>query len=177
MNSKDIQRVKKSYEIRYNFRCTDEIAIELLELSGNDIDIVLRAIERTKRHYKLKEFMQSKNSSQQDNDNSIDCLQRRYEPALDENIIDREEYNYLLQSSTPSDKTKSLQYRVQRWWYEHMWPDNPSLWIQGLGLSFWQVYAFRMFAVEQQVELDMQLINSESQRYKYEYEQGNQDDY
>jgi hypothetical protein len=178
MNSKDIQLVKKEYETKYDFRCTDEAVQELIDLANNDVAMVIRTIQRTKKHYKLKEFIQSnaQQTAQKVERKKIvktgldDQFRRKYEPVLDEGVIDQDDWNFLVRYYHEEDKPeryKVLQYRVQLWWAKQLRQVKPeTAAIQGILPDYWQNYAFSMLAVEQKQELDMNLINTEAQRYK-----------
>lgn len=184
MNNNDLTLICETFQASCGWKCTHEVAQELLQCCAEDVALVIKTIEkiagkeiRSPIPY-LKKVLGSEAASAKDRTkrkkafegNIRDQFERKYGPARDEGVIDDNEYNFLLHHYDDESKTDSylrLQYRVQLWWSKQLRQANPEVTaIAGILPQYWQNYAFGMLAVEHQQELDLNLINSEAQRYE-----------
>lgn len=171
-----VELVREEYERKYGLKCDEELASELLSAGDNDCAMVIKTIQRTVKHYKVKEFIEesaqkkSERKKQREKKGSafIKQLAWMYEPFLDDKTIDQVQYNAIIaqRQGLPYNLHDYQQgiFSIQKQMYRH-----PSQWVHGLGLTRWEEQAFAELVPKQQEHFNIDLIRKAGIQYEKDF--------
>ena len=170
--------IKQEYSLKYSIQCSDTLAQELLEVANNDVTLIVKTIQHTEKHYKLKEFIEAnakkkveqKERKEKKGSTFVAQLELMFEPFLnDENhTIDQAQYNAIIaqRQGLPYNRDDYQQgmFYIQKQMYKH-----PIQWVHGLGLTRWEELAFAELVPEQQKYLNLNLLRKAGVQYQKQF--------